>query len=168
MIGIGDSEVKQAQIGENVMYRPIDYKHTWIDCSANGVEGVDFTGINGSEVFSVFQWDPDTKKARFKSNATCTLAAPPTNVDDPTRDRAHLAFSLPEGFIFSDDNPETMDIFALTQSGETAKTLFEGNKLSLVFRNRHLSVSYYNVLAQDVSRNIPLQSELVLNVERKS
>lgn len=161
---LGDRDIVQAQVGENVVYKPLDYGSTWIECPQEGVYKQDFAYQTGSssKLFTIMKWDPVSGKARFKTNTICWL--------DPaqTKDENHLMLVLPAGFVFSSDNPSTFEVFNWTNGGLNTRTVFDKNRLYLSFHNSYSITRDYYALQQDTGQRVPLESEFTLNVEKES
>lgn len=123
MMQIGGKEVTKIMVGRNVIYSRPNYSSLWFECPDNGEKYTDFIGQ------TIMKWDKSTSVAEFRSSSECLLNASSVNAEP------RLAITLPDGFTFSKDNPQTLQVYGQSLVTTTAPATYEDNQLSVSFGN---------------------------------
>lgn len=122
---IGDREVLQTQIGENVIYRKLDYSAFRYVCPDEGQKSIDdpatyhdFIGI------ALMHYFPETGIGRVRTNAKFIMAA-------HSKPEWRLAITLPDGFEFTDGNPAQFNLWSFQSTDILAPAKYERDKMFL-------------------------------------
>lgn len=118
---VGNRRITKIIAGGRVVWDRKIQDSSWIECPDEGRPSADFIGL------TIFKYNSKSGQAIFKSEAKCSVAS--GSVVNA------LAITLPEGFYFSTDNPETVKIYTPTLSVINAPITFDGNRATVTFKN---------------------------------